>query len=386
MNHQWYLDQLQLLQKQDQYRSMPLLLSPISRKVRIGTDEKIAFCSNNYLALAQHPHIIQAVQKGLKDWGFGPGGSRLICGNTAPHENLQLRLAKLLGKQSCLIFPSGYAANIAVLSTLPQSDDLIAIDKLVHASIIDGARASAATVRTWPHKNLDKLKHLLKRTQYKRAFIVTDSLFSMDGDRADLRQLAELKHQFNAFLIVDEAHAFGCIGPDGAGCAAELAVLDDIDIFIATFSKALGGSGGFVACSGALTDYLINKARNFIFTTAIPAVNCLAAAAALDVIAEEPKRRRQLQNNAKYLHQKCQQLNLNTASSDSYIVPVILGSAEKALKTAQTLFQNGFIVPAVRPPAVPPDSSRLRLSLTSEHTQADIDSLFNALANIPAAK
>ena len=348
----------------------------------VDGEDKLIFCSNDYLGLANHPEIIEAIKHGLDRWGFGSGGSRLICGNQRPYKHLQERLAKQLHKQAALVLPSGWAANTALLSSLAQKDDLIAVDKLCHASIIDGAMMSPATMRRWEHRQIDKLKRLLDSKNYKKAFIVTDSLFSMDGDRAYLAELVELKQRYDAMLIVDEAHAFGCIGADGAGCAAEAGVLDKVDIIIATLSKALGGAGGFIVCDGVIRDYLVNKMRGFIFTTAMPAINCLAAEAALDIVEKQPERRRRLLDNGNYLRQCCAEMRLDTATSDSYIVPIILGSAEKTMAAAEQLRAKGFMVSAVRPPTVRPGGSRLRISLTSEHTKADIDGLSKALDEV----
>lgn len=359
--------------------------SAAGRTVQIEGARKLVFCSNNYLSLANHPDIIAAVKKGLDEWGFGPGASRLISGNTEVHEGLERRLARMFAKEACLIFPSGYATNLAVLSTLVGPGDLIAIDKLVHASLIDGAQASGADVRTWPHGQTEKLKRLLQRGQYKQAFVVTDSLFSMDGDRAPLPELVDIKRRYGAMLMVDEAHAFGCIGPEGKGCAAEAQVLHEVDIMVATFSKALGGAGGFVVCEQLIADYLINRARGFIYTTGIPAVNCLAAQAALDVIAAEPQRRERLLTNAAYLRGQLRQMKLDIGRSESYIVPVIIGPAAQAAAAAHQLWERGFMVPAIRPPTVAPASARLRISLMSEHRREDLDGLCEALGAVPAA-
>ncbi len=377
-----YKLELQQLREEGLYRQMRVLASGADSRVQIDGRPMRDFCSNNYLGLANHPEVIAAVKKGLDAWGFGSGGSRLVCGNMAPHQRLEGRLAAWLGKEACLIFPSGYAANHAILTTLPGKNDLVVIDKLVHASIIDGAQAGPATVRTWPHRQTEKLRKLLDRGGYEQAFIVTDSLFSMDGDFAPLAELAEIKKKYNAMLVVDEAHAFGCIGPEGAGYAAEKELSDAVDIMIATFSKALGGAGGFVASSRTMVDYLINKARGFIFTTGIPAVNCLAAEAALDLIQREPQRRQRLIDQGRYLRERCRERGWDTGGSESYIVPVILGSAERAVEVSRRLFERGFFVPAIRPPTVPPAGSRLRISLMSEHTHKDIDELCDTLQNI----
>lgn len=374
-----YAEALATLESAGLHRRMASLDSPAGRLVRIGSRELLCFCSNNYLGLANHPAVVVGVRRGLARWGWGAGGSRLICGNTDAHEHLQQRLANLLGKEASLVLPSGYGANTAVLSTLMGRGDLIALDKLVHASLIDGARASGAQVRIWPHRQTDKLRRLLERGGYRRAIIVTDSLFSMDGDFADLADLVDLKRQFGAMLMVDEAHAFGCVGPDGRGWASASGVLDEVDLFVGTFSKALGGAGGFVAGPAVLMEYLVNKARPFIYTTALPGACCVGAEAALDVVASEPLRRERLEANAKRLREHCRTLGLDTAGAQGYIVPIILGSAEATTAAAAALERRGYMVWPIRPPTVAPGGSRLRLSLMSDHTDADIDGLAQAL-------
>ncbi len=378
-----YAEQLQMLKRQGLYRRMASLNSPPGPRVRLDKRELLCFCSNNYLGLANHPVVLDALSRGLAQWGWGAGASRLICGNTDAHDHLQKRLARLLDKEASLIFGSGYAANTAVLSTLMGPGDLIALDKLVHASLIDGARACGARVRVWPHRQPDKLLRLLERGGYRRALIVTDSLFSMDGDFADLAALVDLKRRFEAMLMVDEAHAFGCLAPEGLGWASASGLLDQVDLFVATFSKALGGTGGFVAGNALLMEYLVNKARPFIYTTAPPPAGCLAVEAALDIVSAEPLRRQRLASNAQRLREHCHALGLDTGSSQSYILPIILGSAEATTAAASKLQRRGYLAWPIRPPTVGPASCRLRLSLMSEHTADDIDGLAQALADLP---
>jgi 8-amino-7-oxononanoate synthase len=379
LQENWLDEALAGLRQQGLYREMVTSASAAGVRVSIAGQQRLNFCSNNYLGLANHPAVIRAVQHGVETWGFGTGASRLICGNMTPHEQVQERVARFLRKESALVFPTGFMANYALLSSLPEKGDLILLDKLVHASIIDGARTSAAAVRTFGHLRYDKLVRLLERGGYRRAFIVTDSLFSMDGDKARLAELVEIKKQFDAVLIVDEAHAFGCLGPGGRGCAAEQGVLDEVDVTVATFSKALGGSGGLVAGAAALIDVLINKARAFIYTTAIPPVNCLAAMAALDIIEAEPQRQQRLTQNTEMLRNQLEEMGCNIGDSQSYILPIILGGAEEAVRVSERLWKAGFVVPAIRPPTVAPGSSRLRISLMSEHTQEEINALCQAI-------
>jgi len=382
MQDQRLSTELDELRRLGLFRQMRTASAAAGRMVRIGGREKLVFCSNNYLGLATHRQIIQAVQAGLDRWGFGAGSSRLICGNTEIHERLQTRLAQLFHKESALIFPSGYQANTSVLSTLAEEGDLVVMDKLVHASLLDGARASGATVRTFPHKQTDKLQRLLAGGKFDKALIVTDSLFSMDGDFADLRELVAIKKNYDALLLVDEAHAFGCVGPEGLGWASESGVVEEVDMFIVTFSKALGGVGGAVVCSQVVADYLINRARGFIYSTSIPAVSCQAADAALDVVWSEPERRERLWENAEYLRGRFREMDLDLGGTESYIIPIILGSSEKAVAVSQQLFEQGLFVPAIRPPTVPPASSRLRVSVMNDHTDEDMDNLVHSLERI----
>ena len=382
MQDQRYQTELDDLRRLGLFRQIRTVSSAGGRMVRIQGREKIVFCSNNYLGLARHRQIIQAVKAGLDRWGFGAGASRLLSGTTEIHEQVQGRLAQLFHKEAALIFPSGYQANLSVLGTLAGAGDLIVMDKLVHASLIDGARASGAAVRTYPHKRTDKLQRLLEGGKFDKAIIVTDSLFSMDGDFADLKELVAIKKKYNALLLVDEAHAFGCVGPDGLGWSAETGVLDEVDIYIVTFSKALGGAGGAAVCSRIASDYLINRARGFIYSTAIPVTSCLAAEAALDVIAAESERRDRLWENAQYLRHRFREIKLNIGATESYIIPILLGSAETTVTISQQLFDRGFLVPAIRPPTVPAASSRLRISVTSEHTKEDLENLCGALERL----
>jgi 8-amino-7-oxononanoate synthase len=289
-------------------------------------------------------------------------------------------LASLFQKESALVFPSGWTANEAILKTIPQKGDLVLLDKLDHASIIDAATNSDAQFKTYRRGNLDRLEKALADTNYNRKFIVTESIFSMDGDTADLHALVRLKKTYNAILIVDEAHAVGCLGNTGAGLAEKMGLLNDVDIVVATMSKALAASGGVVAAPKVVTDYLINKARSFIYTTAPSPVNCAAVLAAMEIIKTEPQRREKLAQNAAYLRDRLKKLGLNTGESSTHIIPVIIGSEKDTLAVSQSLYDKGFFVAAIRPPTVPPGTSRLRISLQADHTTPQIDDLCGALS------
>ncbi|MFA5293578.1 MAG: 8-amino-7-oxononanoate synthase [Phycisphaerae bacterium] len=357
--------------------------------IRIGDAEKVLFCSNNYLNLASNPQIIAAAKEAMDKFGYGSASSRLISGTIAPHVELENKLAQMFGKQAALVFPSGYMTNFAVLQTIPQNGDLILLDKLDHASIIDAAKGSEAEFRTYhraqsasPRVEAGRIEKFLASPEYNRKFIVTESVFSMDGDFADLKKLVELKKKYNAYLIVDEAHAFGCMGESGAGLAEELGLLNEIDIVVATLSKSAGCSGGFVAADKCVIDYLVNKARPFIYTTAPPVANSAAAICAVEIIKNAKDRREKLKQNSDYLRDKLKSLGLDTAASGSHIIPVIIGDNEKTLEISKQLFEKGFFVVAIRPPTVAPGTARLRISAQFGHTKEQIDSLCKCLSEI----
>ncbi|MDP2933493.1 MAG: 8-amino-7-oxononanoate synthase, partial [bacterium] len=370
------------LKQKDLLRVPVCIDSACDTVIRIGNAEKVLFCSNNYLNLASNPQIIAAAKEAMDKFGYGSAASRLISGTIAPHVELENKLAEMFGKQAALVFPSGYMTNLAVLQTIPQKGDLILLDKLDHASIIDAAKGSDARFRTYQRTQIDRIGKFLASKEYNRKFIVTESVFSMDGDFADLKKLVELKKKYNAYLIVDEAHAFGCMGESGAGLAQELGLLNEIDIVVATLSKSAGCSGGFVAADKCVIDYLINKARPFIYTTAPSIANSAAAICAVEIIKNAKDRRKRLKQNSDYLRDKLKSLGLNTGASTSHIIPVIIGDNKKTLEVSRQLFEKGFFVVAIRPPTVAPGTARLRISVQSGHTKEQIDSLCNCLSGI----
>jgi glycine C-acetyltransferase/8-amino-7-oxononanoate synthase len=337
--------------------------------------------SNNYLGLANHPHVVAAIREAVERWGWGAAGSRLITGHMTPHAQLEARLAAFKGTSGALICSTGYQANLAAIRGIARKGDVVYIDKLNHASIVDAARGCPAVLRVFGHRDYDKLERLLNRASaYKRRIIVTDSLFSMNGDVADLPRLVELKRRYDALLCLDEAHATGVFGEHGRGVAEAMGVESDIDVTVGTLSKALGGIGGFVAGSAELIEWLINTAGAFIYTTALPPVACVAAMAALDIVEREPQRRMQLLDLAGHLRRELSEVRgLNIAGSTSQIVPVIVGEAARAVAVAEALATEGLLVLPIRPPTVPRGTARLRISLCREHTREDVDRLLAAL-------
>ncbi|MEN6385411.1 MAG: 8-amino-7-oxononanoate synthase [Phycisphaerales bacterium] len=379
MKYDFLHNELNDLKQKDLSRILTEIDSAAGTTIRIGGSEKIIFCSNNYLNLAADPRLINAAKKAMDEFGFGSASSRLISGSLKPHMQLEKALAQMFNKEAALVFPTGFMTNLAVLQTIPKKGDLILLDKLNHASIIDAARSSEAQFRTYHRTQYDKIEHFLSSKEYNRKFIVTETIFSMDGDCADLKKLIELKKKHNAFLIIDEAHAFGCLGQTGAGLAEELGVLDDIDIIIGTLSKSAGCMGGFLAADKCVTDFLINKARTFIFTTAPLPANSAAALCALEIIRTAQDRRKRLKENSDYLRKRIQEMKFDTGQSTSHIIPVIIGDNKKTIEISKRLFEKGFFVVAIRPPTVAPGTSRLRISLQSEHTKEQIDSLIEHL-------
>jgi len=344
--------------------------------------EKVLFCSNNYLNIAGDTAVADAVCQAVRCDGFGAGASRLVSGTMRGHVEVERRFADFFGKEGALLFPSGWTANEAVIKTIPQKGDIVLMDKLGHASIVDAARAGPAEFRTYRRDNLAKLEKLLADDRYKRKFIVTESVFSMDGVMADLAGLVKLRNAYDAILIVDEAHAVGCMGPGGAGLAQELGILGEIDIVIAPLGKAFGATGGIVASEQTVIDYLVNKARAFIYTTAPAQANCVAILAGLKIVKAEPGRRKALAASAEYLRGSLGELGLDTGNSNTHIIPVIIGTAKEAVRISNELYERGFFVAAIRPPTVAAGTARLRISVQSGHTKEQLDGLVEALAAV----
>jgi len=374
-------EQLNQLGQLNLLRSLTAVCSAQDTVVEIDGREKIIFCSNNYLNIANDVTVIAAVKNAVEKYGYGAAASRLVSGTMSPHIELENAFADFFHTEAALLFTSGWTANGAVIGSLPQKQDIVLLDKSDHASIIDAAKSCPAKFRTFRRNDFTKLEKLLAAADYERKYIITESVFSMDGDTADLKALVKLKNMYDAILIVDEAHAVGCMGRTGAGLAEESGLLDEIDIIIAPLGKAVASTGAIVASEKVVIDYLINKARPFIYTTAPPVADCAAALAGLEIIKCEPQRRQKLKANADYLRAKLGELGIDTAGSTTHIIPVIIGAAGDALDIAEKLYEKGFFVAAIRPPTVPKNTARLRVSLQANHTKEQIDAFCNALAD-----
>ena len=352
-------------------------------RLEIGGREYLCVCSNNYLGLASHPAVQSAAREAIARYGWGGGASRLISGTMRLHAELEERIAEFKNTEAAIVFPTGYMANVGVVSALTGPGDTVIGDKLNHASIIDGCRLSGAQMRVYPHGNIGRLEKILKRSGgSRRRLIVTDSIFSMDGDLAPLREIVQLSRQYGAWVMTDEAHATGVLGAQGHGAAELLGVEERIDISMGTLSKALGGSGGYVAGPAALIDLLRNRARSFIYTTAPPPAMCAAGIAALDIVRSGPELRNTLLEKTDRLRRGLNALGFDTMRSRHHIIPVLIGEADAAVAFSGQLFQRKILAPAIRPPTVPRGASRLRLTLMATHADADIDYLLAACAEI----
>jgi len=377
-------DQLSKLKANSQYRSLKTVRSIEGCEVEIAdsTGSKVLFCSNDYLNLAGEEEVKKAVSAAVEVLGVGSSASRLISGTRSEHTRVETAFAEFFAKEAALYFGSGWVANEALLRTIPQKGDLILIDKLDHASIIDAAMASEADFRTFRRGEMGKLEKYLADSRYNTKFIVTESVFSMDGDRADLAGLVKLKKRYGAVLIVDEAHSMGCFGERGAGLAEEVGVLDEIDIVVAPLGKAFGCQGAIIASDKVVIDYLVNRARAFIYTTAPAAAICAGVEKALQIVKTEPKRRKRLAENVEYLRSELKKASFNIGNSTTHIIPVIIGDSQKTLDITSRLYDRGYFVPAIRPPTVAKGSARLRISVQCEHTKTQLDGLVKALKEI----
>ena len=379
----WLSQQLASLEDQGLRRMLRAVEETHGILITIADRELINFSSNDYLGLASHPAIAEAMGEGALRWGVGSTASRLICGNTAEHAALEEELAAAKGAEASLVFSTGVAAATGTIPSLVGKEDVIIMDKLSHACLIDAARASGATLRVFPHNDLEKLESHLRWAREKhpanteaRVMVITESVFSMDGDLAPLREIVELKERYGAILCLDEAHAVGVRGTGAQGLAGELSLGDQIEIQMGTLGKALGVSGGYITGSRVLIDYLINRARSFVFSTAPSSAVAAACRASLRILqsTEGDALRADLQENLRLFASE-----MKLADSPSAILPLIMGSEERAMQEAARLQSEGFFIPAIRYPTVPRKTARLRITLSAAHTQEQIRGLSSAL-------
>ena len=388
-----FAEQLQALRARSLYRKLREIGSAQGSIVDLVGKRLINFSSNDYLGLANDQRLRDAATAAIAEFGIGAGSSRLISGTQSPHLKLESALAKWKETQAALCFSSGYAAAVGTLPALAGKSDVLLLDKLCHASLIDGAKLSGAILRVFPHNHLGKLESHLEWAKREhpnsRIVIVTESVFSMDGDRVPLRELIALKKRFGALLLLDEAHAIGVIGPNGRGLAAEEGLNEDVDVQMGTLSKALGVSGGYICGSRSLIEWLINRARSFIYSTASPPPIAAAARAAVEFLAspEGEHRRLQLWKRIDRMRESLpKDAAKSTGAAGSAIFPWIVGDDQAAIDLSRGLQSEGFFVPAIRYPTVAKGSARLRITVTASHDEAQIKALGDALRRLSATK
>ncbi len=380
-----YSNALLARQEEAQFRS-PRTYTPIdATHVTYENATYLMMASNNYLGLTHHPHVKERALQSIQHYGTGSGGARLTSGSFPLFQELETRLAQWKGCEKALTFTAGFMANLGTISALVHKGDIIFSDELNHASLIDGCRLSGAKVQVYPHKDVQALEPLLAQSKhYGMRFIITDGVFSMDGDIAPLPELLELVERYDALLIVDDAHATGVIG-EGRGTAHHFHCESPRIITTGTMSKTLGSIGGYVCGSQTIIDYIINHSRPFIFATALSPADIGASIGALEVLAEEPSVYQKLRSNTEYMHKALQSLGI-PSSDDTPIFPIIIGSNEDTLQASQYCEEHGIILSAIRPPTVPVNTGRLRLTVTAAHTEEELGKVIHVLQKIPTHK
>ncbi|MFH1228738.1 MAG: 8-amino-7-oxononanoate synthase [Planctomycetota bacterium] len=394
-------EQINQLRRAGLLRQFKTISAINGAKVKIGGKWYVSFCSNDYLGLAQHPALRKAAQDAVRRFGVGSGASRLMAGTLTPHYQLEKAIARFIGAQEALLFTSGFVANLAVITTLIKEGDVVFSDEFNHASLIDAIRLTRAKSFVYRHRDMAHLEALLKSSRSKlfpnheprtaNYYIITDAIFSMDGDAAPLVDIVRLAKKYKCYTIVDEAHATGVFGKHGRGLAEHLELSGKIDISIGTLSKAAGVIGGFVTGSKDFIAYIRSKGRPFIFTTSLPPADCAAAIEAINIIRTRPGLRRQLWAKTDYVKSRLAKYGFDLwvdakrhpevsgQGSASPIIPVLIGDPKKTLKVSEYLWRKGLFIPAIRPPTVPADKSRLRITISTLHNRVDLDYLIMQL-------
>ena len=380
---QTFTDELDALRAEGLYRSMRVIRGAQGSRVELDGRQVLLLCSNNYLGLADHPALKRAAVEGVA-FGVGSGASRLVSGTMDLHDRLEKRIASFKGTEKALLFNSGYAANTGIISALVGRGDAIFSDRLNHASIVDGAQLSRAGFYRYPHRDMAALERLLQERGGRRRLIVTDGVFSMDGDIAPLAKLVQLAKRYDALLMVDDAHGTGVLGALGRGSGELCGVLDGIDIHMGTLGKGLGSFGAYAAASGTICDYLVNKARSFIFSTSLPPAVLAASIAAFDLVdsPEGGELREKLAGNAALFKERLTASGFQTMGSETQIVPVFVGPAEATMEFSRELLEQGVFVQGIRPPTVPAGSCRLRCTIMATHEAADLEAAADTISRV----
>lgn len=380
MNHWELSSELDALKNQQLFRSRQTIEGPQGAQVQIDGAMYDNFSSNDYLGLANYPSVIKAFQQAAERYGVGSGSAHLICGHSVEHQALEEELAVFTGRERALVFSTGYMANLGAISALTKKGDEVFQDKLNHASLIDGGRISGAQVKRFPHGDMNRLQQLLEKSLSEKKLIVSDGVFSMDGDEAKLNGLADLAKKSNAMLMIDDAHGIGVLGEKGGGLLEKCGLSQQqVPVLMATLGKGLGTSGAFIAGSDELIEILIQRARTYIFTTAMPPAIMAATRQSLKLCQEESWRREKLQSLVARFRLGAKQLGLNLMPSNTPIQPVILGSNEAVMSASHYLKENGILVGAIRHPTVRKSSERLRITFSANHTESQVDKLLLGL-------
>ena len=374
---------LQLRKDQGLFRQTQVAQSAQGPLMKINGQPYLTFCSNDYLGLANHPSLVAAFKSAADEFGVGSGSAHLVNGHSQYHEQLEHALAEFTGREAAILFSTGYMANLGVVGALLDKQDAVFEDKWNHASLLDAGLLSGARFQRYLHNDLLNLENRLQRSEARRKLIVTDAVFSMDGDSADLTKLSKLAKQHDAWLMVDDAHGFGVLGEQGAGlCEQQNLGQDDVQVLMGTLGKGFGTAGAFVAGSKDLIEYLTNFARPFIYTTAMPAAIAAATLTSLKIVKDEPERREHLQALIKLFREGANELGLELMPSNTAIQPILVGDAKEALHMSEQLKQLGIMVTAIRPPTVPQGTARLRVTLSAAHSEQQVLQLLDALKTI----
>lgn len=375
--------ELEEIKRQGLFRELRQVGGEQGPTILLDGQEVLNFSSNNYLGLANHPALQAAARNAMERYGCGSGASRLISGNTTLHQELEEQLAQLKGSETALVFNSGFQANLGVLPTLVGDGDVVFSDSLNHASIIDGCRLSRAKIEIYPHMDLNRLESSLKEAPQRcRKLIVTETVFSMDGDVAPLEKIVELAERHGAMIMVDEAHGTGVFGPRGAGVVEEMGLSGRILVQMGTLGKALGGFGAYVAGGRDLRDLLINRCRSFVFTTSLPPAVIAMAISAIDLLKKEPERRKALWRNCRILKDGLQSLGFSLGETTSQILPLIIGDAQECMSFASGLLDKGVYAQGIRPPTVSPGTSRLRITPMATHRDEQLERALMAFKEV----
>jgi 8-amino-7-oxononanoate synthase len=372
-------ERLAKLREQGLYRRLRMISGPQGPRVLLDGEPVLLLCSNNYLGLADHPRVRQAAADAAMRWGVGAGASRLVSGSMTVHRRLEEALADFKGAEAALLFGSGYLANAGVVAALAP-EGFVFSDELNHASIVDGCRLARAQTFVYRHADVDHLEWGLARADGAPALVVTDGVFSMDGDVAPLGEICELAARYGARVVVDEAHATGAFGPGGRGSVAEAGLEDEVDMIVGTLGKALGSYGAYVCCDDMMAAYLVNAARTLIFSTALPPPAVAGALAALELLSEQPRRVERLQANGRLLREQLERHGFDTGPSRTQIVPLVVGGAQDAVAMCEAALARGVFAQAIRPPTVPEGTSRLRLAVMASHGQQELTQAARVLA------